>query len=88
MTIDQRIYQKIVCGTSLVVQWLRGYFCLENSMDRGTWQAIVYGVTKSQRHPTQLQPVQTGACTQQWEPVHATEGPSLTQEVQRAASKT
>ena len=23
MTIDQRIYQKIVCGTSLVVQWLR-----------------------------------------------------------------
>ena len=23
------------------------YFCLENSMDRGTWQAIVHGVTKS-----------------------------------------
>ena len=22
--------------------------CLENSMDRGTWQAIVYGVAKSQ----------------------------------------
>ena len=24
------------------------YACLENSMDRGTWQAIVHGVTKSQ----------------------------------------
>ena len=24
------------------------YSCLENSMDRGTWQATVYGVTKSQ----------------------------------------
>ena len=24
------------------------YFCLENSMDRGAWQAIVHGVTKSQ----------------------------------------
>ena len=24
------------------------YFCLENSMDRGSWQAIVHGVTKSQ----------------------------------------
>ena len=23
------------------------YSCLENSMDRGTWQAIVHGVTKS-----------------------------------------
>ena len=23
------------------------YFCLENPMDRGAWQAIVYGVTKS-----------------------------------------
>ena len=23
------------------------YFCLENSMDRGTWQATVHGVTKS-----------------------------------------
>ena len=23
------------------------YFCLENSMDRGAWQAIVHGVTKS-----------------------------------------
>ena len=27
------------------------YSCLENSMDRGAWWAIVYGVTKS---PTQL----------------------------------
>ena len=24
------------------------YHCLENSMDRGAWWAIVYGVTKSQ----------------------------------------
>ena len=24
------------------------YSCQENSMDRGAWQAIVYGVTKSQ----------------------------------------
>ena len=24
------------------------YFCLENPMDRGAWQATVYGVTKSQ----------------------------------------
>ena len=23
------------------------YFCLENSMDRGTWQATVHGVAKS-----------------------------------------
>ena len=25
------------------------YSCLENFMDRGTWQATVYGVTKSQK---------------------------------------
>jgi len=24
------------------------YSCLENSLDRGAWQAIVHGVTKSQ----------------------------------------
>ena len=24
------------------------YYCLENPMDRGTWQATVHGVTKSQ----------------------------------------
>ena len=24
------------------------YFCLENPMDRGTWQATVHGATKSQ----------------------------------------
>ena len=24
------------------------YSCLENSMDRGTWRAILHGVTKSQ----------------------------------------
>ena len=26
------------------------YSCLENSMDRGDWQARVYGATKSQHH--------------------------------------
>ena len=26
------------------------YSCLENSMDRGAWQATVYGITKSQTH--------------------------------------
>ena len=26
--------------------YLLQYFCLENSMDRGAWQAIVQGVTK------------------------------------------
>ena len=24
------------------------YFCLEGPMDRGTWRAIIHGVTKSQ----------------------------------------
>ena len=28
------------------------YSCLENSMDRGSWQAVVHGVTKDQ---TQLE---------------------------------
>ena len=28
------------------------YPCLENSMDRGAWQAVVYGVTKSQMQIT------------------------------------
>ena len=27
-------------------------FCLENSMDRGAWQALVHGVTKSQTRLT------------------------------------
>ena len=27
--------------------YLLQYSCLENSMDRGTWQASVHGVTKS-----------------------------------------
>ena len=26
----------------------RQYSCLENSMDRGAWRAIVYGITESQ----------------------------------------
>ena len=27
--------------------WLLQYFCLENSMGRRAWQAIVHGITKS-----------------------------------------
>ena len=30
------------------------YSCLENPMDRGTWQATVHGVTKSQTRQEQL----------------------------------
>ena len=30
------------------------YSCLENPMDRGAWQAIVYGVTKSQMRLSEL----------------------------------
>ena len=30
------------------------YSCLENPMDRGTWQATVHGVTKSQTQMKQL----------------------------------
>ena len=26
------------------------YFCLENSMDRGAWQAIVHGISKRVGH--------------------------------------
>ena len=28
------------------------YSCLENSMDRGSWQAIVHAVAKSQTQPS------------------------------------
>ena len=28
--------------------YLFQYYCLENSMNRGTWQAIVHGITKGQ----------------------------------------
>ena len=28
------------------------YSCLENSIDRGTWQAAVHGVSKSQTQPS------------------------------------
>ena len=28
------------------------YFCLENPMDRGAWQATIHGVTKSQTQMT------------------------------------
>ena len=37
------------------------YYCLENSMDRGDWQATVHWVTKNQ---TQLKQLSTHACTQ------------------------
>ena len=30
------------------------YSCLENTMDRGAWQATVHGVTKSQTQLKQL----------------------------------
>ena len=40
------------------------YSCLENSMDRGAWRAIVHGVTKSQ---TQLS---MHACTRLYQCVH------------------
>ena len=30
------------------------YSCLENPTDRGAWQAIVHGVTKSRTRPKQL----------------------------------
>ena len=26
------------------------YFCLENSMDRGAWWAVVHGIAKNQEH--------------------------------------
>ena len=29
-------------------EWLLQYSCLENSMDRGAWWAIVHGIAKSQ----------------------------------------
>ena len=32
------------------------YSCLENPMDRGAWQAIVHGVTKSQHNLVTKQP--------------------------------
>jgi len=32
-------------------------YCLENPMDRGAWQAIVHGVTKSQHKPGLPEPV-------------------------------
>ena len=30
------------------------YSCLENSMDRGAWQATVFGITKSWTHTHKL----------------------------------
>ena len=47
----------MIGNASLIPGWRRSaragqsnpleYSCQENSMDRGAWQAIVYGVTKS-----------------------------------------
>ena len=37
-----------VITTGEANDYLLHYSCLENSMDRGAWQHIVYGVTKSQ----------------------------------------
>ena len=33
------------------------YFCLENPMDRGTWQVTVYGVAKSWTHFSSIQSI-------------------------------
>ena len=41
------------------------YYCLENPMDRGAWQAAVYGVAKSQirlSNFTSLQDAKTAQC--------------------------
>ena len=35
-------------GQENPLQYPLQYSCLENSMDRGAWQASVHGVTKSQ----------------------------------------
>ena len=38
-----------VLGRSLEEEMATHYsFCLENSMDRGAWRAVIHGVTKSQ----------------------------------------
>ena len=53
------------CGTCRKIPWNLGhsnplqYSCLENSMDRGTWWALVHRVTKSQ---TRLRQLSTHAC--------------------------
>ena len=39
------------------------YFCLENPMDRGSWQAIVHGVTRSW---TRLKQLSLLACRRTW----------------------
>ena len=39
------------------------YSCLENPMDRGAWQATVYGVAKSQ---TRLKRLSTHTSTGSW----------------------
>ena len=51
------------------------YSCLENSMDRGAWRAVVHGVTKSQ---TQLS---NGACT------HTHEEGEITQTTKQAEAR-
>ena len=38
------------------------YSCLENSMDRGAWQAAVHGVTKSQTQLNNLRKRKVGIC--------------------------
>ena len=39
------------------------YSCLENSMDRGAWQAAVHGVTKSQTQLNNLRKRKVGICS-------------------------
>ena len=43
----------LVIKEDLIISWIKNgnplqYSCLENSMDRGAWQASVHGVSKSQ----------------------------------------
>ena len=39
-------------GNGYPFQYPLKYSCLENSTDRGAWQAIVHGVTKIQTQPS------------------------------------
>ena len=36
-------------GSGRFLEKTAAYSCLENSMNRGTWQAIVHGIAKSQK---------------------------------------
>ena len=48
-----------ICGSGKSLGELNGnplqYYCLENPMDRGAWQATVNGVTKESNMPVSLE---------------------------------